>query len=387
MPDDVLNFTLVPVGTEPTSVPGYTFLPSDTVVAINSAGDNPLIPKTYTSKPKVLPMDTGEKVICFDCEATGLNPWEDRLIVVGAWDVQQPKSEIISFASLDEEMLVNAVLDWFDDEKPDALTGYNMAYDVRRLLTRAMYFQHKASFLNSVKYYDTMEILKKGTYTSIASTQPAGTVEDWETYFWDIKKPYTIQECFDDLAAGSIEKFRLRNRSCVSGEGDLFNLVQWVLQEEDTSLLSITPPIAERTKAKSLGHVEVQCPICRYAQDFNLDNVSQICIICGAVIPSPLPADQLQEYVRPLDQAAILASGSSGSPSTASNTAKATTTTTKAKKATSTTTVASTAKSTVTLTASQKKKISAIYANSESGTNVLNADEKKQVADIYAEAA
>ena len=381
--DNVIELQMVPTTkVEHTTVPGYTFLPSDQVNYLLNQNNNLLLPQPTTLKSKITPLDLGERVVCFDCETSGTNPWEYRFLVCGVWDVSRPKSEIISFSNLDEEVLTNSVLDWFDTEAPDALTGYNMAFDLRCLMTRAMYYQHKSTFLNNVKFYDTMEILQRGTSLSVYSNQPVGSVEDWETYFWDTKKPFTIAECMDALLQDDLSKFVLRNRSCVAGEGDLFNLIQWVLMQQGQPVEVITPPIVERTEMQAKGHVEVQCPQCLYKQDFDLSNQSQICIICGYSIPNPTPNLYLQEYVRPLDYAAIAKSGSGsvGSPGITTATLTAQT-----GQSTSTTKTATKTKSTVILTASQKSRVSAIYKAAPGG--VLDAAGKAEVAKIYGEAA
>jgi hypothetical protein len=119
-----------------------------------------------------------------------------------------------------------------------------------------------------------------------------------------------------------------------------------------------------------------------YKQDFDLNNQSQKCIICGYDIPNPTPNLYLQEYVRPLDYAAIQKAGS-GSVGTPSSTTA--TLTSQTGQSSQTTTKAVKAKSTVTLTASQKSRVSAIYKAAPGG--VLDQAGKEAVAKIYGEAA
>ena len=59
----------------------------------NLKSTTPTIPKVaYT---------IGKKVLSLDVETTGLNPWDYKLIVCSVWDLDEPKSSMVTFASWD----------------------------------------------------------------------------------------------------------------------------------------------------------------------------------------------------------------------------------------------------------------------------------------------
>jgi hypothetical protein len=299
---------------------GKTEIDNDIIVELQKAAnantyqtiDDYLTSGGNAAKLPTVQLKSGETVVCMDIEATGLNPWEDRVIVIGLWNLQDDESGIMSFYGLDEEEVVVAACDWLNEVEPSVLVVYNGGYDERHLLTRAMYYQCQLPWYNSCKHHDLMDILKKGAFSGVNSSQPAGGVEDWEKFFWDKFKPYTIEECFNDLAAGSVEKFMLRNRGCVEGEGSLYKLLMWTLGEGSYQLEEIIAPIAQRSEYAEVGLVSINCPNCQQVQQFDLQKASQTCFICGFEIQNPNPQQYLSEYVRDLDEAAIAAQTTAG---------------------------------------------------------------------------
>jgi hypothetical protein len=273
---------------------------------------------------------------------------------------------MVQFFGWDEEEVMTQVVNWLNEQSPTYIVGYNQAFDQRHLFTRCMLYQLQCPCLLTAGIIDLMDILKKGTIQSLTSSQATGSVEDWETYFWNDKKPYTIEECFEGIRDHDLTRLQLRNRSCVSGEGDLFLLMRWVSGSDYTTETTPHITVAERTSGIAGGIAEVTCPKCLYLQPFDLSLDSIHCIICDTLIPNPKPEEYLQDVVRPLDYASV------GLTAAKATTTKATTTTTKKT-------------ASHPLTADQTSRITAIYANSKSGTNILDATELAKVAAIYAE--
>lgn len=292
----------------------YNSLYSD---QINAQGDKLLLPP---SKPKSGPLATlqGDNTyIVMDIEATGLNPWEYRVIVVGLWDLAEGPDQIQSFWGLNEEDNITRAIDWLNEKEPTHLIVYNGGYDERALLTRAMFYQLPMPWYPACKHVDMMDILKKGAPSGVVSSQPAGGVEDWEKYFWEITKPFTIEECFEGLMNGDEGKnFMLRNKSCCHGEGELFKLYMFATGQI-SDVMETMPPVAERDEGAERGEVGIPCPVCKYVQEFDLENAFQTCIVCGAQIPNPDPKTWLKEVIRPLDDSAIAAASTSGKASAA----------------------------------------------------------------------
>jgi len=320
---------------------------------------------------------SGDVIVIIDTETTGVEPWNDRVLVVGLWDISEPESQIASFWGLDEQKVITDAVAWLNAKNPTILVSYNFGFDERHLLSRAMFYQLQMPWWEACHHQDMMDILKRGVLSGPGSSQSPGSVEQWETYFWDTKKIYTIEQCFQGLLDdGTPEKFMLRNKDCCFGEGSMYKLFLYIMGNM-APVSHIMAPVAERGAEIQAGHAQVVCSNCKQVNDFDLSLQYQACFVCGFHIPNPSPNQYIQEYVRPLDVAQIQAGAT-----------PAKTTAAKASVATPAATTATTkSKTTVTLTAAQKKAVAAIYASSASGTNVLNAEEKAAVAKIYNEAA
>jgi hypothetical protein len=108
--ENTINFELEPVDTpvvtppvttSPVSPPGVQspYVPSFTEYQISQLkSETPNIPKVaYT---------LGKRVLSLDVETTGLNPWDYKMVVCSVWDLNEPKSEMVTFSDWDEEQLM-----------------------------------------------------------------------------------------------------------------------------------------------------------------------------------------------------------------------------------------------------------------------------------------
>jgi DNA polymerase III epsilon subunit-like protein len=165
--------------------------PAVVIPAASSYGSDVLTASPTVAK-RVGPL-SGSKFICYDTETTDTVPTNSRLLVVSFWDLSLPVSEMVTFADFDEELLTHAVADYLNEQKPDALIQYNNGFDERFLLTRFMLYQTPVPGWNDIQQIDLMQILQRGTTQNISSSQAVGTEESWLDYFFDEKKPFTIE--------------------------------------------------------------------------------------------------------------------------------------------------------------------------------------------------
>lgn len=255
-------------------------------------------PPIVKTAPVVKP---AEKVICFDVEATGTNPWDYRMLVCSFWDLSKPVSEMITFADWDEEKLTRDIADYLNREKPDALVCYNNGYDQRALLTRFMYYRIPVPGWNDIKQYDMMEILKKGTTRNIYSSQRAGTEEDWLKYFYDEEKPYTIDECFEGVREGSLERFIIRNRTCVYGVGMMYLLFLYVTEGEIAGPELVKPTAVEIEEAAEANKCAVKCEVCGAVNVVDCGTEGVQCWRCKAALPRATEETRIKEPIRTYD--------------------------------------------------------------------------------------
>jgi len=246
--------------------------------------------------------------VSWDLETSGTKPWESRLLGSGAIVIGKPYSELFQSFSFDEEQIVVDTLDYFDDVQPDALVGWNIAFEMQWFTSRCLYFQHKFPWAEKCKIIDAMILFKHGTWQKITSSMAAGSEENWLQYLYDIQKPYEIDECFEDLAKGSLLKLMLRNRSCVTGVADMFILFCWVTDQHIVKEVRPVATVPMREDAIQSGRVFIQCPVCMYRQEVQLGVPGQKCVICGNELPVPTAEMGLEEKIREFDIEAFAAS-------------------------------------------------------------------------------
>lgn len=256
-------------------------------------------PSTYVKAGAAPALD--QKIICYDCETTGTNPWDYRFLVVSFWDLSKPINTIETFASFDEEELTHQVAEYLNREKPYALIQYNNGFDERCLLTRFMLYQVAVPGWNDIKQIDVMDILKKGTTQSIASSQAVGSEEQWLQYFFGESKPYTIEECFEGVQNMDLTRFIIRNRTCVGSEGSLYLLFRSATDATPLQGVEEKPTIVNRTEAAKEGKVLVVCPTCAADNVVAIGSKNNTCYRCLGSIPDPNSENILKEVLREFD--------------------------------------------------------------------------------------
>ncbi len=242
-----------------------------------------------------------EKIIVYDCETTGTNPWDYRLIVASFWDLSRPISEMITFASFDEQSLIRDIADYLNTVRPYALVQYNNGFDERALLSRFMLYQVPVPGWNDIKQYDIMDILRKGTTQSISSSQPNGTEEQWFKFFFNEEKPYTIEECFEGVANGDLTRMILRNRTCTASEGYIYLLFRRVTDSEPIAAIEDKPTAVMIDEYRLEGACLVDCPACGARNNVPCSSKDNLCYRCQGRIPDPTAANVVKEVLRDYD--------------------------------------------------------------------------------------
>lgn len=265
-------------------------------------------PIQLVSTRKVTPISypiTTEKVICFDVETTGTDPWDYVVLVCSFWDLSKPINEMVTFSGWDEEKLVREIADYLNTEKPDVLVCYNNGFDQRALLSRFMLYKVPVPGWNSIKQIDVMEILKKGTTQNIYSSQSPGAEEQWLYFFFGEKKPYNIDACFEGVRNGDLSRLVLRNRSCVESEGEIYKLFRYVTDVEPGSLESTKPTVPLVEESAEAGICLVTCPACSAVNQVPCGSSGNTCWRCLGALPPATGANVIKETVRQVDYSQV----------------------------------------------------------------------------------
>ena len=271
--------------------------------------DTPSIPKVaYT---------IGKKVLSLDVETTGLNPWEYKLIVCSVWDLDEPKGQMKTFSGWDEEPLVKEMFDYIASKNPEVILAFNAKFECRCFITRAMLYHIRAPWIWTVEWHDMMAILEGGWKNGLTGTMPSGSEENWLKFFFNESKPYTIDQCFEGVRNGSLEEMIMRNRTCVQGQGDMYQLLMYCQASEEGKIKEEKPSAMRISEVSETGLILVPCEVCEAVNEVsNVDNPGQ-CWRCSANLPKPTAKNIIKEIVRDIDWSKV---GLSEKKSSASST-------------------------------------------------------------------
>ena len=242
-----------------------------------------------------------QKVLSLDVETTGLNPWEYKMIVCSVWDLDEPKGAMKTFAGWDEEKLTTELFAYIAEKKPEVILAFNAKFECRCFVTRAMQFHLKAPWIWSVEWHDMLTMLEGGWKNGLSGTMPSGTEENWLDYFFGEKKPYNMDECFEGVREGSLERMIIRNRTCVQGQGDMYQLYQYC-RFGDTEEVSEEKPSFSRIDEWSEGDPAlIKCEVCQAVNEVKESADPGQCWRCLSNLPKPTEANIIKESVRPFD--------------------------------------------------------------------------------------
>ena len=285
--------------------------------------ETPSIPKvSYT---------IGKKVLSLDVETTGLNPWEYKTIVCSVWDLDEPKGQMKTFADWDEEKLITELFDYISSKNPEVILAFNAKFECRCFITRAMLYHIRAPWIWTVEWHDMMTMLEGGWKNGLSGTMPAGSEENWLKFFFNETKPYTIDQCFEGIRNGSLEEMIMRNRTCVQGQGDMYQLFMYCQASEEGKVKEEKPSAMRISEMSEAGLVLVPCTVCEAVNEVtNVDSPGQ-CWRCSADLPKPTAKNVIKEIAREIDWSKV---GLTEKKSTASSTTtkKSTTTSSSTKK-------------------------------------------------------
>lgn len=117
-----------------------------------------------------------------DIETKGYLPWNDsQIICIGLLDVQTKTKHI--FHNESEEKLIGSFINFFNIRNYDEVIGFNVAYDIRFLLSRCLKYQITAKNLFNAKMNDLMKIVSLSIKEE--NFNKPGKLGEWSSYLFN----------------------------------------------------------------------------------------------------------------------------------------------------------------------------------------------------------
>lgn len=130
---------------------------------------------------------SGERVLVYDLESTGLDPWSSALFCIGLKDVQKDRTNVIREDC--EEEMVRKFIRYVNRRNFDKVVGYNIGFDDRFIFAKCMKYDIRANgFFHSyeterVDLMDKMQL----PYSSYCMND-SGSLDDWVQYLFGEEK-------------------------------------------------------------------------------------------------------------------------------------------------------------------------------------------------------
>ena len=285
----------------------YQSVPAQVVPSYSSLLDQNLVSKT-PSIPKAQ-VTFGKKVLSLDVETTGLNPWDYKMIVCTVWDLDIPKGQMRTFAGWDEEKVTRDLFAYIESLEPDVILAFNAKFECRCFITRAMLYHIHAPWIWTSEWHDMLTILEGGWKNGLTGTMPSGSEENWLKFFFNETKPFTIEECFEGIREGRLDEMIIRNRTCVQGQGDMYQLLMYCQQGADGDVVVEKPSSEMIDDVRDSGLMTINCEVCGAVNEItDLANPGQ-CWRCSGNLPAAKEGDILKEVARPVDWSLVGLSG------------------------------------------------------------------------------
>jgi len=231
--------------------------------------------------------------IVINIEATGARPWESRLIVITVRDPSDAEGQPFTFFNENEEAVVRAFLEWFEEQDIERLVGYNTSYDHRFIFACALKYRIPAPKFAAVEIYDIMQVLTQVQRRFVPSMNKPGKLEDWTKYLFGEAKLMTFKQV---LAAWGEKRYAdiiAFNEDQVQKHLILYRLISFVTGEIAAGALTVTagePTLSSPTSAEGITSFSAVtqfstsglpiCPVCLAELHFEGGAREAVCSIC-----------------------------------------------------------------------------------------------------------
>lgn len=186
------------------------FIPGGQQVSVTlqpSAEVSPYLPPA--SPPVSLPRTPipQNRTMVIDIETTGLDPWDARIITIGALSVRNPNNVQV-FTDENEETLVREFISWFTSNGFTDIIGYNTDFDYRFIFAKMMRYNVVSPEFMDAELLDMLTVMRRAKRNYVDSTNKPGGLKTWLKYLFDLDPPIESEDvlkAFDESRIEDIE--------------------------------------------------------------------------------------------------------------------------------------------------------------------------------------
>jgi len=143
------------------------------------------------------------KSVIIDIETTGSNPWDSRITVIGALDINRPGDPQF-FYGKDEKVIVEKFMKWFDENGFNEIIGYNVSFDHRFIFSRMLRYMIPSGAFSWANLYDLMSVMKQVQMAFVYGFNKPGSLGEWGKYLFNLDKTLTFEEILKAWEDGRI---------------------------------------------------------------------------------------------------------------------------------------------------------------------------------------
>jgi hypothetical protein len=247
---------------EPTFIPGWK---------------EPLLPGKPRLDVKAVAKAT-QSIFALDIEATGIEPFNSRIIVIGVKDLRDPNSPIIQFHSINEEELMKEFVKWFKTALPEGIVGWGLGYDTRHIFFKLCFYRLELKEWESLKIFDLMDLFRKGTEANIFTLQKADSLDNVSTSLLGRKKLLSNNEFLNALRRKDFDLILRYNANDVEIISSLWQLVQFVFGRIPAVVGLMSHHASGHVESKPM--IEQQCKECLSKFTVEPGKEFEVCPIC-----------------------------------------------------------------------------------------------------------
>jgi len=260
------------------------------IVPLSKVSKKPIVPTI--SEPEI----SDKKSLILNIETTGLKPWEHRITTIGLQDPMMPNSEPFIIMLEDEETMLQAFFSIVAEEGYNEFIGYNLGFDFRFLLLRAMKYQIPCSEFYWCELFDLMQVMAQGKTSFVYNPQKPPSLSDIADFFWEYPKTITDLEMIQAYLTGDLEVVREFAIAQIIRTNALYHLFKYVsitpsnvLASNNTN--SFENPLFENAtasyskltipEASTPNQTLYKCPNCMAEKEENDQYILSNCDVCG----------------------------------------------------------------------------------------------------------